>query len=99
MNDEKKTVTAWAVRTALQRITESGPNGQYFVNVSKRVIGVVKTQSVRSARARVAIRVFLAVLISKRAKILLFFPIDKNQSHIRNIQIISPKTLFLIDRI
>lgn len=66
VNEEKKTVTAWAVRTALHRITDSGPNGQYFVNVSTRVIGVVKMHRVRSAMARVAIRVFRAVLISEK---------------------------------
>jgi len=64
VNEEKKTVTAWVVRTALQSRTDSGPKGQYFVNVSTRVIGVVKMQSVRSATAKVAIKVFLAVLIS-----------------------------------
>ena len=57
-------VIAGEVLTILQRNQEPGPNGQYFVSIPIRVIGIVNRQRVRSATANVAMKIFLAVCMS-----------------------------------
>ena len=49
----------------LQSIPVCDPKGQYLVKISAKVIGTVNRQRVRSDMAKVAMNVFLAVLISK----------------------------------
>ena len=53
-------------RHTLQRIPVFIPNGQYFVKMSAKVIGTVNRHRVRSEMARVAMNMFLAVLISEK---------------------------------
>ena len=64
--EEKNALIAGHVRTMVHKTSVSVPNGQYFVSTPKRVIGMVKTQSVESATANVAIKMFRAVFISER---------------------------------
>ena len=64
--EEKNALIAGHVRTMVHKTSVSVPNGQYFVSTPKRVIGMVKTQSVESATPNVAIKMFRAVFISER---------------------------------
>lgn len=62
--DEKKTVMAGQLRTILHNNHVCGPKGQYLVNIPSKVIGIVIKHRVESATARVAMKMFLAVLIA-----------------------------------
>ena len=61
------------MRTILHKIHVDVPNGQYFVKTPNNVIGIVSRHSIKSATARVAMKMFLAVLIPKIAKENIFF--------------------------
>ena len=64
--EEKNTVTAGDVRTTLHNNHDCGPNGQYLVIMPSKVMGIVNKHSVESAIAKVAIKIFRAVLIPRR---------------------------------
>ena len=66
--EEKNALIAGQVRTMVHNTSVSVPKGQYFVSTPKRVIGIVNTQSVESATANVAMKMFRAVFISERGK-------------------------------
>ena len=66
--EEKNALIAGQVRTMVHNTSVSVPKGQYFVSTPKRVIGIVNTQSVESATANVAMKMFRAVFISEREK-------------------------------
>ena len=68
--DEKNALIAGQVRTMVHNTPVSVPKGQYFVRTPKRVMGMVNTQSVESATANVAIKMFRAVLISETTKVM-----------------------------
>ena len=56
-------MTAGEVRTALHNIQDVGPKGQYLVKIPNKVMGMVNRHSVESDMARVAMNMFLGVLI------------------------------------
>ena len=56
------------MRTILHKIHVDVPNGQYFVKTPNNVIGIVSRHNIKSATARVAMKIFLAVLIPEIAK-------------------------------
>ena len=56
-------MTAGDVRTALHNIQDVGPKGQYLVKIPNKVMGMVNRHSVESDMARVAMNMFLGVLI------------------------------------
>ena len=56
-------MTAGEVRTTLHNIQDVGPKGQYLVKIPNKVMGMVNRQSVESDMAKVAMNMFLGVLI------------------------------------
>ena len=56
-------MTAGEVRTTLHNIQDVGPKGQYLVKIPNKVMGMVNRHSVESDMARVAMNMFLGVLI------------------------------------
>ena len=56
-------MTAGEVRTALHNIQDVGPKGQYLVKIPNKVMGMVNRHNVESDMARVAMNMFLGVLI------------------------------------
>ena len=56
-------MTAGDVRTALHNIQDVGPKGQYLVKIPNKVMGMVNRHSVESDMAKVAMNMFLGVLI------------------------------------
>ena len=75
--DEKNALIAGQVRTMVHKTPVSVPKGQYFVRTPKRVMGMVNTQSVESATANVAIKMFRAVLISETNKVIFMYRIPR----------------------
>ena len=63
--EEKKTVTAGEVLEILHKIQVSVPNGQYFFKMPIKVIGMANRHNEVSATAKVAMKMFRAVLISE----------------------------------
>ena len=61
-------VMAGDVRTILHKIHVEVPNGQYFVKTPNNVMGMVRRHNIKSATAKVAMKIFLAVLIPKKDK-------------------------------
>ena len=59
--EEKKMQVFWMVPINLQRISISGPHGQYFVSTSITVRGMVNEQSMMSDMARVVMNTLRGV--------------------------------------
>ena len=96
-------VMAGEVRTTLHKTHVEAPNGQNLVNTPNNVMGIVRRHNIKSATAKVAMKIFLAVLIPNKKRRMSFttnfYIFSLTQLHCKCLQSIysQSKSLFFVD--